>query len=128
MPKLVLTVNQVVAADVKARLAASLTALTAEHLNKKPQVTMVNIQDNQSDWYINGQLNGSETVSYDLIVQITGGTNTDEEKEAWLAATGTLLNKELGLSHSLPNYISIFDVDGKSWGFNGLSQYARLNK
>ncbi len=128
MPKLVLTVNQPVAAPIKAKLAAALTGLTAEHLNKKPEVTMVNIQDNLNDWYINGELNGTDTVSYDLIIQITGGTNTDQEKAAWLAATSELLSKELGLSHSLPNYISIFDVDGKSWGFNGLSQFARLNK
>ncbi|MFT5162011.1 MAG: 4-oxalocrotonate tautomerase [Alteromonadaceae bacterium] len=128
MPKLVLTVNRPVDAAVKATLATVLTELTAEHLNKKPEVTMVNIRDDHSDWYINGEKNNRATTSYDLIVQITTGTNTDQEKEAWLAATSELLNKELGLSHSLPNYISIFDVDGKSWGFNGLSQYARLNK
>lgn len=128
MPKLILTVNQPVDAQVKAKLAEGLTALTAEHLKKVPAVTMVNIQDNLSDWYINSSKNGSETLSYDLLIQITAGTNSDEEKEAWLAATNALLRQELGVNHELPNYITILDVDGKSWGWNGLSQYARLNK
>ena len=128
MPKLILTVNQPVDAQVKAKLAEGLTALTAEHLKKVPAVTMVNIQDNLSDWYINSSKNDGETLSYDLLIQITAGTNSDEEKEAWLAATNALLRQELGVNHELPNYITILDVDGKSWGWNGLSQYARLNK
>lgn len=128
MPKLILAVSQHVDENIKAKIAMSLTELTMKHLNKKKEVTMINIQDNMDDWYIAAERNNKEIISYDLTIQVTAGSNTVAEKEAWLAATSNMLNEELGLTHPLPNYISILDVDGESWGFNGISQHTRLNK
>lgn len=128
MPKLVLSVDKPLDIETKLRIASSLTHLTKEYLNKKPELTAVIINDDISNWYINGKSNDTETVSYDLSIQVTLNSNSDDEKKSWLTKTKELLHNELGIDHSLPNYITILDVDGKSWGYNGVSQFERVNK
>ncbi|MGV1833002.1 hypothetical protein ACQZ6Z_26990 [Agrobacterium vitis] len=68
-----------------------------------------------------GEPIGEHSISR-LSIQITAGTNSEEEKAAWIRAAADLLEC---LPHDAPHYLTIIEIPGTDWGFNGIAQTAR---
>ncbi|MEJ8674122.1 hypothetical protein [Chromobacterium amazonense] len=111
--------------DVDARvLAGQLTQLTAHHLRKDPTVTVVRVVSGEAtgQWFVEGQAPADTHPLCALNIQITRGTNSKQEKEAWLEAVWGLIGAG---SPPLPHYLSIVELDADQWGYNGLTQQKR---
>ena len=107
-------------------LAAALTRLTALHLDKRPEVTAVMIDDvPAARWHIGGTDVTGPTAF--LEISITAGTNTPQEKAAFIAAAFDELQNQLGLGQPLASasYVIVREVPVGDWGYGGQTQAAR---
>lgn len=110
--------------DVEQALAADITALLREDLHKDPDVTVVSVQLVPGErWFVATERAIHSTGAH-CEVSITAGTNSAEEKAAFLRNAYDLLVKHLG---TLPEaaYVALYELDGRSYGYNGLSQHQR---
>ena len=109
-----------------ARLAQVLTALTADLLHKRPEVTAVLMDEClPGRWTIGGVATDQPTAL--LEISITAGTNTDEEKAAFIAAAFRELQAELAPGGELApaSYVIVRELAAGDWGYGGLTQRAR---
>lgn len=107
----------------KEEIAERLTLLTSQLLNKDPKVTVVLVSDGHANqkWHLAGRA-CEQGEAGSLSISITAGTNTEKEKTAWIAAAA----QAVGFTDpNVPNYISIHELDGTDWGYDGLSQKHR---
>ena len=107
-------------------LAVALTRLTALHLGKREAVTAVVIDDlPAARWYIGGH--DAERATALLEVSVSSGTNTVEQKEAFIAAAFAELQRQLGNGRPLEeaSYVIVREVAGTDWGYSGISQAMR---
>ncbi len=126
MPLITLRANKISSEKIRDSLAESLSLITEEILrkNKKLIVVRFEVANQQAQWYVGGAVKSDDAAIFELSIIVTKGTNTDEEKAEWIAQAWELVTQVLG-SAPHPNYISIQEIDGKSWGYNGLSQEQR---
>jgi 4-oxalocrotonate tautomerase len=126
MPLIILKANKIFSEKIRDSLAESLSLITQKTLRKNKQVIVIRFEvaEQQAQWYVGGAVKSDDGAIFELSIFVTKGTNTDEEKAEWIAQTWKLLTEVLG-SMLHPNYISIQEIDGKSWGYNGLSQEKR---
>lgn len=105
-------------------LAHRLTESTVRVLKKRKELVVVRINYDRSrtSWYEGGVL--KEEGLFEIEIKITKGTNTSEEISTWTREAYESAIQELGTSEG-PNYISVFQNDENSWGYNGLTQYGR---
>ncbi len=59
-----------------------------------------------------------------LLVYVTAGTNSREQKAEFLQAAYDLLARVLSAPAS-PFYIVVHEIEGTAWGYDGISQTAR---
>jgi 4-oxalocrotonate tautomerase len=107
-------------------LARALTDLTAQLLGKRPEVTAVMIEDlPAARWYVGAQEVQRPTAC--LEISITQGTNTAQEKAAFIAAAFAELQTQLGVGQPLEpaSYVIVRELPATDWGFGGLTQAAR---
>jgi 4-oxalocrotonate tautomerase len=107
-------------------LARALTELTAQLLGKRPDVTAVIIEDlSAAQWYVGGGEVQRPTVC--LEISITQGTNTAQEKAAFIAAAFAELQTQLGKGQPLEpaSYVIVREVPATDWGYGGQTQEAR---
>jgi 4-oxalocrotonate tautomerase len=110
--------------DTRRSLAAEFTRLVDHELDKEPldtvvQVTLVPPQS----WFVGGRpTTGGTGVHCEL--SITAGTNTEAQKAEFLRRAHATIGSHLGV---LPGavYVALYELDGRSYGFNGVSQHAR---
>lgn len=110
-------------------LALALTRLTALHLGKREAVTAVVIDDlPAARWYIAGR--AVERATALLEVCVTSGTNTVEQKQAFIAAAFAELQAQLGNGRPLEeaSYVIVREVAGTDWGYGGISQAMRRHQ
>ena len=114
------------AASLKADIAAAVTELTANILHKDPKVTAVIVKSvDASDWFAGGaSLAEQKLASFWLDVHVSEGTNTKDEKAAYLAAMFARMGELLGPLHH-ESYLHVNEVRGDAYGFGGLSQERR---
>lgn len=94
---------------------------TSNILGKKREVTSILVEFVDEDsWYIE---NRNEKTFY-LDIKITKGTNSKDEKATYIKETYKAL-KDLLEDINPASYILIDEIDGDSWGFEGLSQEYR---
>lgn len=126
MPLITLRANKISSEKIRSSLAESLSLITEKILRKNKQVIVVRFEavDQQAQWYVGGTVKSDDEAIFELSIIVTKGTNTDSEKAEWIAQAWRLVIEALG-SAPHPNYISIQERDGKSWGYNGLSQEQR---
>ncbi len=113
-----------VSADTRARFAAEITALLEKDLLKEPEVTVVQVNSVPAQgWFVAGAHPERATGAH-LEVSITAGTNTAQEKSAFIAHAYRLLADSFG---PLPAaaYVALYELDGESYGYNGVTQLAR---
>lgn len=126
MPCLNIRLSTPPSAQIPAQLATMLTELTASVLGKKRELTAVVIETVSPDqWFIGGQsLVAQNAVSFQLDLKITEGTNTKDQKAAYVMKVYGALEALLGALHPA-SYIVIHEVRADAWGYQGETQENR---
>ena len=111
---------------LKADVAAAVSKLTADILHKDPKVTAIIVKSaDAADWFAGGKsLAEQKLASYWLDIHVTEGTNTKDEKAAYLAALFRRMGELLGPLHT-ESYAHVDEVKGDAYGFGGLTQERR---
>jgi 4-oxalocrotonate tautomerase len=129
MPTLHLQVAPLLNPEQYSPLAQALTALTARVLGKRPEVTVVVIDDlPAARWHIGGQaLSATSAPTAWLQIDITAGTNTAEQKAAFVAEALAELQRQLGAGRPLAeaSYVTVRELPATDWGYGGLTQASR---
>ena len=113
------------APDIQQRLATGVTELLEQDLLKEPEVTVVHTNLVPTDrWFVDHAERHPDTTGAHLEVSITAGTNTAQEKAAFLEHAYALLGDTLGTIPATV-YVAIIELDGEAYGYNGISQLAR---
>jgi 4-oxalocrotonate tautomerase len=109
-----------------ADIAAELTRLTHDLLGKKREVTAVAIDWlPDAQWFIGGRaLAAAGQRSFFLKIEITTGTNTKDQKAAFVAAVFAAMENLLG-PLAPASYVVIQDVAADAWGYAGRTQEYR---
>ena len=112
--------------SLKSDIAESVSELTAKILHKDPKVTAIIVKSvDPADWFASGKsLAEQRLASFWLDIHITEGTNTKDEKAAYLAAMFTRMGELLGPIHT-ESYLHVDEVKGDAYGFGGLTQERR---
>jgi|SRR5579871_3663952 len=112
--------------SLKADIASAVTELTARILRKDPKVTAVIVKSvDTADWFAGGRsLAEQKLASYWIDVHVSEGTNTKDEKAAYLAAVFDRMGELLGPLHN-ETYLHVDEVRGDAYGFGGLTQERR---
>ena len=108
------------------QLAAALTRLRADLLHKDAALTAVLIEDlPAARWLIAGVDVQRPTAL--LEANITAGTNTAEEKSAFIAAAHAELQRQLAPAATLEeaSYVIVRAVPAGDWGYAGRTQRER---
>ena len=111
---------------LKADIAAAVTHLTARILHKDPKVTAIIVKSvDPADWFAGGKsLAEQKLASFWLDIHVTEGTNTKDEKAAYIAAMFSRMGELLGALHN-ESYLHVDEVKGDAYGFGGLTQERR---
>jgi 4-oxalocrotonate tautomerase len=104
-------------------LAEQLTALTARVLHKRPEVTVMMIDDLPAARFCVGGVASEQAVAC-LEIDISQGTNTMQEKQQFVHEAHALLRKLLGDLHEA-SYVIIREIPTTDWGFGGLTHAQR---
>jgi len=112
--------------SLKSDVAAAVSELTAKILHKDPKVTAIIVKSVEaSDWFAGGKSLADERLaSYWIDIHVTEGTNTKDEKAAYLAAMFRRMAEILGPLHP-ETYLHVDEVKGDAYGFGGLTQERR---
>lgn len=113
-------------APSSAEVAAVLTDLTVEILHKQRDLTAVTVRAAAAgDWFVGGtSLSELEAASHRVSIGITAGTNTAEEKAAWIAAVAREMARLLGNTRP-ESYVVVDELPANAWGWGGATQDAR---
>lgn len=111
---------------LKADIASAVSELTAKILHKDPEVTAIIVKSvDADDWFAGGKsLAAQNLASYWIDIHVTEGTNTKDEKAAYLAAMFKRMAEILGPLHP-ETYLHVDEVKGDAYGFGGLTQERR---
>ena len=107
-------------------LATELTAITAEMLGKRPEVTAVMIEELPvARWFV-GAMQVQRPTAW-LEISVTAGTNTSAQKAAFIEAAYAVLQRQLGAGQPLENasYVIVRELPAGDWGYGGRTQQAR---
>ena len=112
--------------SLKADIASAVSELTAKILHKDPKVTAIIVKSvDPADWFAGGQsLAEQKLASFWLDIHVTEGTNTKDEKAAYIAAMFARMGELLGPLHN-ESYLHVDEVKGDAYGFGGLTQERR---
>lgn len=129
MPTLLLKLAPALPVERRQGLARTITALAAGTLGKRPELTAVVIESLPAEaWFIGGQAVARPTAW--LEISITAGTNTAEQKEAFIAAADAELRRELAGADALEeaSYVIVRELPAGDWGYAGRTQRARQRR
>ena len=114
------------APSLKADIAASASELTVKILHKDPKVTAIIVKSvDAADWFAGGKsLDEQSLASFWLDIHVSEGTNTKDEKAAYIAAMFRRMGELLGPLHN-ESYLHVDEVRGDAYGFGGLTQERR---
>ena len=107
-------------------IAATASHLSSAILGKDPNVTAVIVTESSAeDWFCGGQsLADAKLASFWLDIHVTDGTNTKDEKAAFVAAVFKAMRELLGPLHN-ESYVHVHDVRADAYGYGGLTQERR---
>ncbi|MHB1291760.1 MAG: tautomerase family protein [Sulfuricella sp.] len=108
------------------QLTLALTELTAGILKKKPELTAISVEHIPSSLcFIGGKsLASQDAATFHLDIKVTEGTNTKDEKAAYIKAVFSMLESLLGRLHPT-SYIVVHEVRADAWGYGGATQEFR---
>lgn len=110
----------------KAEIAAAVTELSSTILRKDPKVTALIVEAaDPADWYAGGAtLAEHKLASFWVDIHISDGTNTKDEKAAFIAKLFERMGELLGPLHN-ESYAYVHDAPADAYGFGGLTQERR---
>ena len=113
-------------AGLRDEVATAVNKLSADILRKDPNVTAVAVEEFAPDhWFIgNKSLVQHQLAAFWLDIRVVDGTNTREDKAAFIAATFEKMSELLGPLHS-ESYVYVNEVRGDAYGYGGLTQNER---
>jgi 4-oxalocrotonate tautomerase len=113
--------------ELSNEIAKAARQLSREILHKDPEVTAVVVEEMEpATWFIASKsLTEHGLASFWLDIKITDGTNTREEKAAFIAAAFTKMNELIGPLHN-ESYVHVDDVRGDAYGYGGITQNERF--
>ncbi len=108
------------------RVQQTVTRLTAEVLGKDPRVTAVAVRFTPPRfWFVAGRSTQDlGQAAFFVDVRVTDGTNTKDEKAAYVARTFAELSSLIGGAHA-ESYVHVHDVRADGYGYGGLTQERR---
>lgn len=111
---------------IEPRIAAAASRLSADWLGKDPGVTAVLVERvDPAIWYCGGRTLAEQGVAgLWLDIRVTEGTNTKDEKAAFVAATFASMADLLGPLHN-ESYVHVLEARGDAYGYGGLTQERR---
>ncbi|MFG1479203.1 4-oxalocrotonate tautomerase [Xanthobacter sp. V4C-4] len=126
MPLLNVTISGDADDILAARVAAALSALTARILRKDPSVTAVAVGFiPAARWFTGGvSLAQKGASSFALDILVVDGTNTKDEKAAYLEAVFAAM-AELLPNLDADSYILVREVKADAYGYGGRTQERR---
>lgn len=127
MPLLQLDIaSQAFSSEQGVALRGGLTALMADVLHKRADLTVVSVSQHRSDaWSVGGQALADADWSASLQVFITAGSNEASERARFISAANALIKEVMQRPAATPLYIVVHEVPAGSWGYDGLTQAAR---
>jgi 4-oxalocrotonate tautomerase len=107
-------------------LAAELTAITAELLGKRRDVTALMIEELPAARWFVGAVQVQRPTAW-LEISVTAGTNTPAQKAAFIEAAYAVLQGQLGAGRPLENasYVIVRELPASDWGYGARTQQAR---
>src|SRR3989344_8232191 len=123
MPTLVLKLAPLQNPERYRQLASALTDLTVDLLGKRREVTAVVIDDlPAARWHIGGAPIAQPTAL--LEISITEGTNTREEKAAFIQAAFAELQRQLAGdgAPATASHVVGRELSARDWGYGGGGQ------
>lgn len=129
MPYLNIKVSGEPSEAVCKAVAQTLTSLTAELLGKKAELTVVVVEPVPARfWFIGGSSLDIKAVnSFYLEIKITCGTNTKQQKAAYIRGLFSAMQELLGELDDA-SYIVIHEINADAWGYQGSTQEYRFIK
>lgn len=126
MPLLNVTLSGVPDAALAASVAAELSALTAAHLRKDPAVTSIAVTFLAAGhWFVGGRSLAQKMMSsFSLDILVVDGTNTKDEKAAYLEAVFAAMGRLLP-DLDPESYILVREVKADAYGYGGRTQESR---
>lgn len=126
MPYLNVKLSVAPSAEIGAGIATRLTELTNSVLHKKRELTSIVVEYvPPAQWFVGGEaLAVQDRVTFYLDIKVTDGTNTKDEKAAYVEQVFATVETLLGKLHPT-SYIVIHEVRGDAWGYQGKTQEFR---
>lgn len=110
-------------------LAKCISQLTKDVLNKRSEVTVVNVSFISDElWFVNSEsLAELKTKSFHLHVKISDSTNLKIDKASYIEAVHQSLTTILGDIHPV-SYTAIQEMKADAYGYEGLTiEYKYIN-
>jgi len=129
MPFVNVIVSRPPDATLVARIAEGVLERTSRLLHKPREITSVAVTFvPPAQWTVGGRtLQDQGLASFWLDIKVTEGTNTKDEKAAYLREVFSFFRELLGPLHD-ESYILVHDVRADAYGYGGQSQEARYVK
>lgn len=127
MPFLKLELSRRPSRETVARLASTLTDLTAELLHKKRELTVVAVESlAPHEWSVGGVGHDEQAspCGFHLQITVTEGTNTKDEKAAFIDRTFAAIEAIVGAVEPT-SYVVVHEVRADAWGYGGRTQQHR---
>jgi 4-oxalocrotonate tautomerase len=129
MPILNVKVSAIPSPELTRSISTALVELTRRVLKKDPRLIAVAIDFVPPEhWVVGGSTLAEQAKkSFYFDVKVTDGTNTKDEKAAFVAEAFAALGRILGDLHP-ESYIYVQDVRAEAYGYGGLTQEYRYIK
>ncbi len=127
MPTLRLQISPLQNPERYAALGAALTRITAQVLHKRPEVTVVMIDDLPAARYLVGGRAAEQPMAC-LEISVTAGTNTADEKRQFIQQAHAELHRQLSVGATLlheASYVIVRELPATDWGYGGQIQAHR---
>ena len=126
MPMITLRLAHPQPEALAAEAAALASSLTARFLAKDPRLTAVAVEIVPRErWFVGGQsLAALGQASFFLEVRVTEGTNTKDQKEAYVSETFAAFGRLLG-EVTTESYVYVIDAGAEAYGYGGRTQERR---
>ena len=114
--------------DLERKVAELAADASTRHLRKRPELTAVIVEKvDPAAWFAGGRtLAEQRKSSFWLEIKVVDGTNTKEEKEAFIAHLFERMGAVLGGELHEESYIYVDEVSADAYGFGGLTQERRF--
>jgi 4-oxalocrotonate tautomerase len=115
--------------DLAKELVKTISTITKEVLNKKPEVTVVTVSFVPDHlWFVNSvSLAELKTKSFHLNIKISDSTNLKDDKARYIDTIHQSLSILLGSIHPV-SYTAIHEIKSDAYGYEGLTiEYKYIN-